>query len=281
MNGNVRRATRLPSILGGLLVLTAACAVGPSPAATGTATGVPSSVAAQVVPTAQSSVVPAPPPAEASTAAALPDCTSGLSTREPGVLTIATAAPLKAPWFVGDDPETSDGYESQVARGVATTLGFGPQQQKWLVVEEQAALAGTATGFDVFLDQVTEEDAAGNPVDLSSGYYAITDAVVMPNLAAQSLVGEPDFAGLRVGTADAEAGQSALTDEALRTPRASPLPRRCWQRSTPVRWMPRCCRPQRHCEPPTEAPGSRLSANSRRASGSLTSSTSCWRRTRR
>ena len=63
--------------------------------------------------------------AQESTAAALPDCTQAvLTTRTPGVLTLATGSPLTPPWFTGTDPATSEGYEADVARKVAATLGF-------------------------------------------------------------------------------------------------------------------------------------------------------------
>ena len=159
--------------------------------------------------------VPAPPPSEASTAAELPECTPAtLATRTPGVLTLATADPMAAPWFTGQDPRTSDGYEAQVASKVAATLGYGAAQQNWLVVKPESALDGSPAGFDLFIGQV--RDSVANTADFSSGYYSITDAIVMTKIAAASLSNNgPDYQDLRVGVIGGSTGQTAMLEKGV------------------------------------------------------------------
>ena len=229
VNRGIGRRTVLPTVLGTVLVLATGCAQSaPSTAAriTSTATTLSeiTSASAQGSAPVFSSEVPAPPAAEASTAAALPDCTAqALPTREPGILTVATTAPLEAPWFVGDAPADSDGYEAQIVRQVAGTLGFVPQQQKWVTVAQPTALTATDPGFDLFVDQVTDGLAAGTQVDLSSGYYAITDALLMPSQAVAALGGgQPDYPALTVGITGADTGQTALQEKGVRDPQRFP-----------------------------------------------------------
>ena len=168
MNREIGRLAVLPAVLGTVLVLGTGCARSAPPAAaritsTAITSGHPeiTSASAQGSAPVFSSEVPAPPAAEASTAAALPDCTAeALPTREPGILTVATCAAGGA-LVRRRRPADSDGYESQIASQVAKTLGFGPQQQKWVIVAESIALTATDPGFDLFVDQVTEGFAAG------------------------------------------------------------------------------------------------------------------------
>lgn len=162
--------------------------------------------------------IPAPPVAEASTAAALPECTvSGLPTRTPGVLTLATALPLRPPWFTGTDPATGDGYEAQVARAIAKILGFAPEQQQWRTVDPQGALSGTDVGFDVFLDRVSTD--TGPTADFSSGYYSITDSVVMPAAVAATRVGSPALTSVRTGVIANSTGMATARERGV-TPAA-------------------------------------------------------------
>ncbi len=156
------------------------------------------------------------------TAAALPNCTPAtLATGTPGVLIVATAAPARAPWFVGalpaaGSPAGGKGYEADLARAVAETLGFRGGQQKWEIVDRAKALQGTARGFDVFLDQVSDSDGATADADLSTGYFSITDAVVVREPDAAT--GTPDFSGKRVGVLSGSTAQAAMLERGVSSP---------------------------------------------------------------
>ena len=164
-----------------------------------------------------STPIPAPPATEASTAAQLLDCTPAtLATRTPGVLTLATSAPLRAPWFTGSDPAAADGFEAQIAENVAVTLGFGADRQRWQIVDSAATLSGADDSFDVFIHQVGDAQAAAANADLSTGYYAITDAVVMPKAAADLLGGRaPDYRALRIGVVAGSSGQTVMLEKGV------------------------------------------------------------------
>ena len=60
-------------------------------------------------------------------------------------------------------------------------------------------------------------------MDLSSGYYAITDALLMPSQAAAALGGgQPDYPALAVGITGADTGQTALQEKGVRDPQRFP-----------------------------------------------------------
>ena len=148
---------------------------------------------------------------ETSTAASLPDCNpNALATHTPGILTIATGQTLSAPWFTGQDPATSDGYEASIARDVATGLGYGSGRVSWVQVDTQQAVAGSTARFDILIDQVREPQSGSDLLDFSTGYYAITDALLMPKQAVDALAGKvPDLTTLRVGAIAGSTGESA------------------------------------------------------------------------
>ena len=196
-----------------VLAGTGGCAVptGSDAAASSASSGISIAVDTAGSVTAQEST------AQESTAAALPDCTQAvLTTRTPGVLTLATGSPLTPPWFTGTDPATSEGYEADVARKVAATLGFGPGAVTWVTVDPQRAINGAEPDFDVLIDQVRHPDANA---DQSSGYYSITDALVMPKTAAAALAGHaPDLARLQVGVIGGGTGETAIRAAGNRAP---------------------------------------------------------------
>lgn len=137
------------------------------------------------------------------------------------MLAIATAAPPRSPWFVGGLPaagvsDGGKGYEADVARAVAGTLGFPVGQQKWAIVDRAAALKGTARGFDVFLDQVSDTGGATANADLSTGYFSINDAVVVRR--ADAATGTPDFSTERVGVLSGSTGQAAMLERGVSSP---------------------------------------------------------------
>ena len=114
------------------------------------------------------------------TAPALPVCDNGdLPSMTPGMLTIATGGTPVAPWFVGDSPSSGQGLESAVAYALAQALGYGPDRVSWEVVDRAAAAAGAAKGFDLNFDQFTAPDKGTATADYSTGYFSVTDAVLV------------------------------------------------------------------------------------------------------
>jgi polar amino acid transport system substrate-binding protein len=181
-------------------VLLAACA---APAPTGSSTGSVSdtstssaaetATSAEATGNAQSSIglslpaevtetMPSAPAGSigGTTAPPLPDCAGGaLPTLTAGTLTIGTGTPTQTPWFVGDAPSSGQGFESAVAYAVAGALGYDRDHVTWTQVDRKQAAAGTVGGFDLDLDQFTAPDAGTKTADYSTGYFPVTDTLVI------------------------------------------------------------------------------------------------------
>ncbi|MDQ1248406.1 MAG: polar amino acid transport system substrate-binding protein [Actinomycetota bacterium] len=121
------------------------------------------------------------PTPTAATAAALPGCTATmLTTRTAGVLTFGTGPAPDPPWFQSANPGSGEGFEAAVAVAVAAVLGFSSERVVWAAGDSAAALAGAPMPFDVLIDQIREGAWDPARTDASSGYFDLTDALVMP-----------------------------------------------------------------------------------------------------
>ena len=149
-----------------------------------------------------------PAPAGGTTAPALPDCTKAtLPVVTPGTLTIGTAAAGKTPWYEGD-PRSGKGLEPAVGYAVAQVLGFDHDHVSWSVVDRSQAAAGSASGFDVDLDQFTAPDAGTPTADYSTGYFAVTDTLLTRKSDATAPKSTAALADARLATV---AGTSSAT----------------------------------------------------------------------
>ena len=141
-----------------------------------------------------------PTPAGGTTAPALPDCTNGtLPMVTPGTITIGTESPGRSPWYQGD-PRSAQGLEPAVGYAIAQVLGFDHDHVTWAVVDRAKASAGTATGFDVDLNQFTAPDAGTATADFSTGYFAVTDTLVTRQGDAAAPNSTATLTGARLGT---------------------------------------------------------------------------------
>ena len=188
--------------------------VGPAASAIGTEAVIPSApgtVGSAAVPTQTAPVVSS---AAGDPATPLPQCTpTSLATRTAGTITFA-AAGSSAPWFQGA-PAQGQGFEPALARAVATTLGFNPDHISWTSAPRAAVTAGTATGFDVALGELaTPDDNA--PVDYSTGYFPIAQAVVVRTATSAATVTE--VAGLKTLRLGAVSGSAGLRAAQTITP---------------------------------------------------------------
>ena len=101
-----------------------------------------------------------------------------------GTLTIGTGSPTQGPWFVGDAPSSGEGLESAVAYAIAASLGFDHNEVAWQSVDPAQAVTGAADGIDMDLDQLTAPDVGTTAADHSTGYFSVTDVLVMRQGAA-------------------------------------------------------------------------------------------------
>jgi len=170
-----RRAGASTAVLACAGAILAGCAVSGPGASTSAAPAAPGSAGAGTA-----SVVAAGSGTPGGSAApALPACVGGeLPTIDPGTLTIGTANPAMPPWYI-DSPASGQGLESAVGYAVAEVLGYDPNEVAWVTVDRAGAVAGTVTGFDLDLNQFTAPDAGTPSADYSTGYFSVTDSLVV------------------------------------------------------------------------------------------------------
>ena len=209
------RPQRLAALIAAAALTLAACAASGTVTSAGTGTPPAASTAASsaLAMPAQESLVQVPAGTVADTTVpALPTCNGkNVTTVSRGVLTIATGSPAESPWFVGDDPASGRGLEAAVASAIAGGLGFPSDHVRWTRVDRREASAGRTTNFDLDLDQFTAPDPGTTTADYSTGYYSITDSVLVPaGTSKPSSVAEIHKLGL--GNAPGAGASSSVSD---------------------------------------------------------------------
>jgi polar amino acid transport system substrate-binding protein len=188
--------------LGMVALLAAACGSGgASTAPSNAASEAPSQAAAATV----------EPTENQCTAASLPTMTAGK-------LTVSTDNPAYPPYYIPEDtkpagsewelgqPTNGKGLESATAYAIADWLGFTKDQVAWVVSAGfNPTVAPGDKPFDIYLTQVSDNAERHNAVDLSEGYFDLSQAVVAvkdtPIAAVTTVAGLKDFKlGAQVGT---------------------------------------------------------------------------------
>ena len=132
---------------------------------------------------------------------------STLKTLAAGTLTIATDNPAyppyfqppasgnaPAPWVLGD-PTNGQGFESAFAYALASKLGYANNVVAWTVEPFDNSLKPGAKPFDFYIAQVSYTAARAQAVDLSNGYYFVSQAIV--SLEADPIAGAKTIADLK------------------------------------------------------------------------------------
>jgi polar amino acid transport system substrate-binding protein len=150
------------------------------------------------------------PSATSSQPATAESCTKDkLATLTPGAFTVGTDQPAYAPWFDNDDPANGKGFESAVAYTVATKLGYGQGDVKWVRVPFNAAIAPGPKPFDADLNEFSITDERKQAVDFSSPYYDVTQTVVaLKSSPAAKVTAVAGLKGLKLG---AQVGSTSYT----------------------------------------------------------------------
>ena len=177
----MRRTVTLTTTALLAIVLAACTGAGASPSPSAAAPTVAPSVAASDA----ASVAPSP--------SATPDACAkeNLALTTPGVLTIGADNPAFPPYydFPGDgetatdpwesgDPTNGRGFESATAYAIAEALGFTKAEVTWIPVPFNNAIQPGEKDFDLYLTQVSYSDERAQAVDLTEGYFDLTQAVV-------------------------------------------------------------------------------------------------------
>jgi polar amino acid transport system substrate-binding protein len=168
----------------------------------------------RLVPLLAAALVGCAPTTGPPTAAGLSQCTrDSLDTMYKGVLTVATDQPVYPPWYMGDNPENGEGFESAVAYAVAARLGYPRDDVRWVRMPFNAALAPGGKEFDASLSEFSITDQRRAAVDFSTPYFEVTQAVVTrkssPAAAARSVAAlKPLRLGVQAGTTSYTAATS-------------------------------------------------------------------------
>ena len=162
---------------------------------------------------------------EAPSQAAVACSFAALKTKTPGTLTIGADNPAYPPYYQPSDPATDPwelgdptnrlGLEGRTAWTIARNLGFVGDTVQWVPVPFNTAIAPGPKDFDIYLSQVSFSDERAQAVDLSDGYFDVSQAVVGAKDSDISKVttisGLKDFQfGAQVGTTSLAAITSTI-----------------------------------------------------------------------
>jgi polar amino acid transport system substrate-binding protein len=116
------------------------------------------------------------------------DCAKGVTSVNPGTLTIGTDNPAYPPYFQGgttkasgwklNDPNNDKGFESAVAYAVAGAMGFSPDNVQWVVAPFNQTYAPGSKGWDFAIEQISFSTKRARAIDFSDSYYDVNQALV-------------------------------------------------------------------------------------------------------
>ncbi len=137
----------------------------------------------------------------------------------PHVLTVATDTPAFPPYFENNTPKNGQGFESAVAYGVASRLGYTPSQVKWTIEHFDASYQPGPKHFDFDINEISITPQRAQEVDFSSPYYQAPQAVVVANGSkyahATSLADlKGATIGVQIGTTSLQAVQNYINPTA-------------------------------------------------------------------
>jgi polar amino acid transport system substrate-binding protein len=119
------------------------------------------------------------PVADKSAAVGSQNCKKdALATLYPGIFTVGTDQPAYPPWYMGDNPANGEGFESSLAYAIASQLGYGPDEVRWVRTSFNGALEPGSKTFDANLSQFSITEQRRAAVDFSSPYFDVTQVVV-------------------------------------------------------------------------------------------------------
>ena len=138
-----------------------------------------------------------------------------LKTLAPRILTVATDTPAYPPYFVNNKPGNGQGFESAVAYGVASKLGYANAQVKWVVEPFDSSYQPGPKHFDFDINEISITPARAQVVDFSDPYYQAPQAIVVAKgskyASATSLAGlQGATIGVQIGTTSLQAVQSFI-----------------------------------------------------------------------
>lgn len=107
------------------------------------------------------------------------DPCADVSTKQDGMVTVATSDPAFPPYVLKNNPTSGDGFESATAYAVAAEMGFAAADVKWTYAPFNKLFAPGEKDFDFALNQISITPERQNAVTFSEPYYEVANAVLV------------------------------------------------------------------------------------------------------
>jgi len=137
------------------------------------------------------------------------DACASITTKEDGVVTIATSNPAFPPYVIKNDPTNGKGFESATAYAVAAEMGFDEDAVEWTFAPFNKLFAPGEKDFDFAINQIGISTQRERAVTFSQPYYEAANAVLVlkdSNFATATSLA--DLADAKIGV---QSGTTAQT----------------------------------------------------------------------
>ena len=137
------------------------------------------------------------------------DACASITTKEDGVVTIATSNPAFPPYVIKNDPTNGNGFESATAYAVAAEMGFEEDAVEWTFAPFNKLFAPGDKDFDFAINQISINAQRERAVTFSQPYYEAANAVlVMKDSNFANATSLADLADAKIGV---QSGTTAQT----------------------------------------------------------------------
>ncbi|HVQ88340.1 MAG TPA: ABC transporter substrate-binding protein [Actinomycetes bacterium] len=131
-----------------------------------------------------------------------------ITTKQDGVLTVATSNPAYPPYVLHNDPTNGKGFESATAYAVAAQMGFDASQVEWTYAPFNKLFAPGEKDYDFAINQIGITPERERAVTFSDPYYeAANAALVMKDSPFSSATTLADLQDAKIGVQSATTAQ--------------------------------------------------------------------------
>jgi len=137
------------------------------------------------------------------------DACASITTKQDGVVTVATSNPAFPPYVIKNDPSNGKGFEAATAYAVAAEMGFDEAAVEWTFAPFNKLFAPGEKDFDFAINQISINAQRERAVTFSQPYYEAANAVlVLKDSNFASATSLADLADAKIGV---QSGTTAQT----------------------------------------------------------------------